>query len=40
MMEYFNNLSRGGNPIVKTFNGDFEALLETSNIPPITINEE
>jgi len=36
----FDNLSRGGNPIVKTFNGDLEALLETSNIPPITINEE
>ena len=35
----FDNLSRGGNPIVKTFNGDLEALLETSNIPP-TNNEE
>jgi len=28
-------LSRGGNPIKKTFNGDFDALLETSNLPPI-----
>jgi len=36
----FDNLSRGGNPIVKTFNGDLEALLKTSNIPPITSNEE
>ena len=35
----FDNLSRGGNPIVKTFNGDLEVLLETSNIPP-TNNEE
>ena len=31
----FDGLSRGGNPIKKTFNGDFEALLETSNLPPI-----
>ena len=31
----FDGLSRGGNPIKKTFNGDFDALLETSNIPPI-----
>jgi len=23
------------NPIKKTFNGDFDALLETSNLPPI-----
>ncbi|MDB9959292.1 glycosyl hydrolase family 17 protein [Gammaproteobacteria bacterium] len=32
----FDGLSRGGNPIKKTFNGDFDALLETSNLPPIT----
>jgi exo-beta-1,3-glucanase (GH17 family) len=31
----FDGLSRGGNPIKKTFNGDFDALLETSNLPPI-----
>ena len=31
----FDGLSRGGNPIKKTFNGDFNALLETSNLPPI-----
>ena len=36
----FNNLTRGGNPIVKTYNGDFEALLNDSNIPPITVTEE
>ena len=31
----FDGLSRGGNSIKKTFNGDFDALLETSNLPPI-----
>ena len=31
----FDGLSRGGNPIKKTFNGDFDALLETSNLPSI-----
>ena len=31
----FDGLSRGGSPIKKTFNGDFDALLETSNLPPI-----
>ena len=31
----FDGLSRGGYPIKKTFNGDFDALLETSNLPPI-----
>ena len=36
----FNNLTRGGNLIEKTYNGNFEALLEDSNIPPITIIEE
>ena len=36
----FNNLIRGGNPIVKTYNGDFEALLNDSNIPPITVTQE
>jgi len=36
----FNDLSRGGNPIVKTYNGDLEALLKTSNIPPINNKEE
>ena len=36
----FDNLTRGGNPIVKTYNGDFEALLNDSNIPPITVTEE
>ena len=28
----FKNLTRGNNPITKTFNGDFEALLESSEI--------
>ena len=32
----FDGLSRGGNPIKKTFNGDFDALLQTSNLPPIS----
>ena len=36
----FNDISRGGNPIVKTYNGDLEALLKTSNIPPINNKEE
>ena len=36
----FDNLTRGGNPIVKTYNGDFEALLNDSNIPPLTVTEE
>ena len=36
----FDNLTRGGNPVVKTYNGDFEALLNDSNIPPITVTEE
>ena len=36
----FDNLTRGGNPIVKTYNGDFEALLDDSNIPPVTVTEE
>ena len=36
----FNNLTRGGNPIEKTYSGNFEALLKDSNIPPITIKEE
>ena len=36
----FDNLTRGGNPIVKTYNGDFEALLNDSNTPPITVTEE
>jgi exo-beta-1,3-glucanase (GH17 family) len=36
----FDNLTRGGNPIVKTYNGNFEALLNDSNIPPITVIEE
>ncbi len=36
----FNNLTRGGNPIEKTYNGNFEALLKDSNIPTITIKEE
>ena len=36
----FNNLTRGGNPIEKTYNGNFEALLKDSNIPPIKIKEE
>ena len=36
----FNNLTRGGNPIEKTYNGNFEALLKDSNIPPITIKEQ
>ena len=31
----FDGLSRGGNPIKKTFNGDFDALLQTSNLPPM-----
>ena len=36
----FNNLTRGGNPIEKTYNGNFEALLKDSYIPPIKIKEE
>ena len=36
----FNDLSRGGNSIVKTYNGDLEALLKISNIPPINNKEE
>ena len=36
----FNDLSRGGNSIVKTYNGDLETLLKTSNIPPINNKEE
>ena len=36
----FNDLSRGGNSIVKTYNGELEALLRTSNIPPINNKEE
>ena len=36
----FNDLSRGGNSIVKTYNGDLEALLRASNIPPINNKEE
>ena len=36
----FNNLTRGGNPIEKTYNGNFEALLKDSNIPPIRIKEQ
>ncbi|MDB2489609.1 glycosyl hydrolase family 17 protein [Gammaproteobacteria bacterium] len=36
----FNDLSRGGNSIVKTYNGDLEDLLKTSNIPPINNKEE
>ena len=36
----FDNLTRGGNPIVKTYNGDFQALLDDSNIPPVTVTEE
>ena len=36
----FNNLTRGGNPIEKTYNGNFQALLKDSNIPPITVKEE
>ena len=31
----FDGLSRGGNPIKKTFSGDFDALLQTSNLPPM-----
>ena len=34
----FSGLSRGGNPITKTFNGDFEVLLGTSNVPPVIQN--
>ena len=34
----FSGLSRGGNPIAKTFNGDFEVLLGTSNVPPVIQN--
>jgi len=30
----FNDLTRGGNKIIKTFDGDFKDLLDTSNIPP------
>ena len=31
----FKNLTRGSNQITKTFNGDFEALLKSSEIPPV-----
>ena len=31
----FKNLTRGNNPITKTFNGDFDALLKSSEIPPV-----
>ena len=31
----FKNLTRGNNQITKTFNGDFEALLKSSEIPPV-----
>ena len=31
----FNGLSRGGNKIKKTHDGDFKSLLESSNIPPV-----
>ena len=31
----FKGLSRGGNPIVKTYNGDKEALLKEVSLPPI-----
>ncbi|MFD1062244.1 glycosyl hydrolase family 17 protein [Winogradskyella litorisediminis] len=34
----FNGLTRNDNQITKTFNGDFETLLETVNVPP-TKNE-
>jgi exo-beta-1,3-glucanase (GH17 family) len=30
----FNGLTRGGNPIVKTYGGDLEALMETVLVPP------
>ncbi|TXG37539.1 glycosyl hydrolase family 17 [Seonamhaeicola maritimus] len=32
----FEGLTRDGNPITKSFNGDFEALIETVQSPPIT----
>jgi hypothetical protein len=31
----FTGLTRGGNPITKTFGGDKEALMATVNLPPI-----
>ncbi|MBT8189814.1 MAG: glycosyl hydrolase family 17 [Bacteroidia bacterium] len=33
--ELFNGLSRGGNPIIKSFNGDLESLLRTVQLPPV-----
>ena len=35
----FNGLSRGGNNITKTFDGKFEDLLDTSNIPPSSVGK-
>ena len=32
----FEGLTRGGNPITKTFNGDMEALMKTVKAPPTT----
>jgi hypothetical protein len=31
----FEGLSRNGNPVVKTFNGDRDALMETVALPPV-----
>jgi len=36
----FKNLTRGGNQITKTFDGDFEILLNTSNLPPINTKKD
>jgi hypothetical protein len=35
----FNGLTRGGNNITKTFDGKFEDLLDTSNIPPSSVGK-
>ncbi len=31
----FEGLTRNGNPVVKTFNGDREALMKTVLLPPV-----
>ena len=36
----FKNLTRGGNQITKTYDGNFEILLNASNIPPINTKKD
>ena len=35
----FDGLSRGGDPIIKTFDGDLEKLLKTVEVPPLKKEE-